>query len=121
MRVLVCGDRNWADQVLVDNTLDDIHQNTPITLVIEGEARGADKAGRFWAESRNIPFAPYPANWEKYGRAAGPIRNRQQFNEGKPDLVIAFHDNLAESKGTADMVRYAESKKCKVLKVKHAL
>lgn len=107
MRLLGCGDRWWTDQQLVDDTLDGIHAVTPITMLIEGEARGADKACRSWAERRGVPFTPYPADWGRYGRAAGPIRNQQQLDEGKPDRVVAFHDNLRESKGTAHMVRIA--------------
>jgi len=46
----------------------------------------------------------FPARWDLYGRAAGPLRNSQMLKEGKPNLVIAFHDNLDSSKGTKDMV-----------------
>lgn len=49
----------------------------------------------------------YPADWDKYHRAAGHIRNQQMLAEGKPTLVLAFHHDLAKSKGTKDMVRRA--------------
>ena len=45
-----------------------------------------------------------PANWVKYGRAAGPIRNRRMLELVPPDLVVAFHDDLESSRGTKDMV-----------------
>lgn len=108
MRVLVCGDRNWTDQELVDCTLDMMHASKPIALIIEGEAQGADKMGRNWAERHDVPFRAFPAQWDRYGRAAGPIRNQQQLNEGHPDLVVAFHDDLAHSKGTRHMVKIAQ-------------
>ena len=114
MRILVCGDRGWRSQERINQVLDAIHHITPISLIIEGEARGADIMSKNWAISRGIPWKEYPANWEKFGRAAGPIRNRQQFNEGKPDEVIAFHDDISQSKGTKDMVNYAQSKNCPV-------
>lgn len=109
MRVLVCGDRNWSDYPFLESTLDQIHSQTPIDMIIEGEARGADKMSRQWAESRDIPYLAFPANWATHGRAAGPIRNRLQFNEGKPDLVVGFHDDIASSKGTRDMINYART------------
>lgn len=46
----------------------------------------------------------FPALWDKHGRAAGPIRNTQMLDEGRPDLVLAFHRDLSESKGTRNMV-----------------
>lgn len=107
MKVLVCGDRHYADRAAVFATLDDLNGRDGISLVIEGEAPGADTFGREWGEVHNVPIARFPADWDKYGRAAGPIRNRQMLVEGQPDLVVYFHDDLAHSKGTADMVRQA--------------
>src|SRR5258707_14103682 len=100
MRVLVCEDRNWTDQELVDCTLDLMHASEPITCIIEGEAHGADTCGRVWAKSRNVAYLAFPAQWDKYGRAAGPIRNQQKLDEGHPDKVLAFQHNLARSNDT---------------------
>lgn len=52
---------------------------------------------------------PFPAEWEKYGKSAGPIRNRQMLDEN-PDLVIAFHDDIESSKGTKDCIKEAEKR-----------
>jgi hypothetical protein len=57
----------------------------------------------------NIKVLAFPAQWDTYGRAAGPIRNRQMLNEGRPDEVIAFHEHIDESKGTANMVKIAKA------------
>jgi hypothetical protein len=46
------------------------------------------------------------ADWDKHGRAAGPIRNQQMLDEGKPDLVVAFL--LPQGSGTLDMIRRTE-------------
>ncbi len=46
----------------------------------------------------------FPAAWDKYGKAAGPIRNQQMIDEGRPDFVIAFHSNVGQSRGTMDML-----------------
>ena len=121
LRLLVCGDRHWTDQELVDRTLDEIHAAVPIAVLIEGEAKGADTCGRIWAETRTppVPVLRFPAQWKAFGKAAGPIRNQQQLDEGKPNLVVAFHDNLANSKGTAHMVRIARAASIPVKIVNH--
>jgi len=109
MRILVCGDRNWTDKKGVFEILDFYtHTFGEKAYIIEGFARGADKMAGEWAAARNAPLEEFPADWVKYGRAAGPIRNSQMLREGKPDMVLAFHDDLEKSKGTADMVRRAK-------------
>jgi len=50
----------------------------------------------------------YAAEWYRFGKAAGPIRNQQMLDEGKPDLVVAFHNNLSRSRGTRDMINRAK-------------
>ena len=50
----------------------------------------------------------FPAQWDKYGKSAGVIRNQQMLDEGKPDTVVYFHDNIERSKGTKDMVSRAK-------------
>jgi hypothetical protein len=59
------------------------------------------------AEELGIPVLSFPADWARFGRAAGPIRNQRMLDEGKPTLVLAFHNNIVESKGTKDMVKRA--------------
>ena len=113
MKILVCGDRNWSNQKRMYDFLDEIdgygicdNSKKKVYRVIEGEARGADTMARLWAESRNINVEPHPANWARYGRGAGPIRNREML-KSQPDLVIAFHNYIKTSKGTLDMLKVA--------------
>ena len=103
MTVLVCGDRNWSSLAAIRRRLRAL---PPDTVVIEGEARGADTLARVAAQELGFRVRKFPARWSEYGRAAGPIRNQQMLDAG-PDLVLAFHADLAHSKGTADMVRRA--------------
>jgi hypothetical protein len=105
-RVLVCGDRNWTNLEAIRRELS---RHRP-SVVIHGTARGADTLAGIAALELGISVERYPANWTKYGRAAGPIRNRQMLEIGRPDLVLAFHENIADSRGTADMIRIAEKK-----------
>lgn len=71
--------------------------------IIHGGARGADALAGEWAECFGVPFRVFPANWDRDGKAAGPIRNQRMIDEGKPDLVIVFPGG----RGTADMVMRA--------------
>lgn len=106
MRILVCGSRDFDDRERLYKLLDAF---IPIVeVIIEGEAKGADTLAKEWAEEREIIVMGFPANWKQWGRAAGPMRNRQMIEEGKPDLVIAFPSKLLHNtKGTKDMVNQA--------------
>lgn len=108
MRVLVCGDRHWTDKDAIRSRLSKL-QDAGYDTVIEGEALGADSIARDEARELGMAVLSFPANWAKYGRAAGPIRNKQMLDEGKPNLVLAFHGNIKESKGTKNMLIQAES------------
>ena len=89
------------------------------TLIIHGAARGADTLGKFAAERIGLKVINdgkgFPAEWKRYGKGAGPIRNQQMLDEGKPDVVLAFHENISESRGTKDMVARARGAGIKVV------
>ena len=106
-RVLICGAREWADQDRILRCVRKANETKCIDLIIEGECRGADMMGRCAAEECGILIAPFPARWMKYGRAAGPIRNQQMLDEGKPTEVWAFHNDITKSTGTKDMIARA--------------
>jgi hypothetical protein len=105
MRVLVCGGRDFSDVTLLRSALDAHHEKSPITLLIHGAAPGADTLAGEWAEAKGIPVSPFPANWKVLGRAAGPIRNKQMLDDGRPNLVIA----MPGGRGTANMVNQAKA------------
>ena len=113
MRVIVCGGRDYgknpdgsnndAEMDFLFNFLTELLIKHPDMVVIQGEARGADRLAKNWAEFINVPVVSFPANWVLYGKLAGPIRNLQMIQEGKPDLVVAFRGGS----GTKDMIRQA--------------
>lgn len=108
MRVLVCGGRHWESDSAwnaVMTTLDSLHKTRMITAIIEGGASGADALARTWAEGRKVKCITVPADWAKYGRAAGPIRNQRMIDDFRPDYVVAFPGG----RGTADMVSRARA------------
>ena len=105
-RILVTGSRNWVDEKKVYAAL---REELPVSLLIEGEAKGADTIAKQAAQRLGIKVLPFRADWRRYGRSAGPIRNQRMLDEGKPDLVLAFHENLEHSKGTKDMINRAKA------------
>ena len=111
MLVLVCGDRNWTDRAAIVREVQKVaaqHVDSVITIM-HGAARGADTIAGQVAKSLGLPVLVFSANWDLYGRAAGPIRNQQMLDQN-PDLVLAFHPDIVKSKGTGDMVRRARKK-----------
>jgi hypothetical protein len=99
MRVVVFGGRDFNNERLAFKALDILHKRYKFTCVIDGAASGADLLGYRWAKSRGISTIRYPANWAKFKRAAGPIRNRRMIEEGLPDMGVAFPGG----KGTENM------------------
>lgn len=111
MRILVCGDRNWEDEKCIENALKKYPTNT---ILIHGNCRGADKLSGIVAKKLGMEVIPFPANWGRYGKGAGHVRNQQMLDEGKPEKIIAFHSNLEKSKGTLNMVTKARKAKLPV-------
>jgi len=74
-----------------------------ISCVIEGGARGADYLGKLWAQREGIPLIEMPANWNRYGKRAGYLRNQWMIEHGKPDVVVAFPGG----RGTENMLAQA--------------
>jgi hypothetical protein len=102
MIVLVCGGRDYNDYKFVEQTLNQIADH--ITLLVNGDALGADSMADSWAVDHGIQVARCPANWDFYQKGAGPVRNRAMMLI-QPHLVIAFPGG----KGTADMTRVADN------------
>jgi hypothetical protein len=105
MRVLICGSRNWSDYGYIENIMHERLKDGDI--VIHGAARGADSIAGSIAEEMGLEVIRFPANWKKYGRSAGPVRNQQMLAEGRPDEVWAFTNDLEKSRGTRHMVETA--------------
>ena len=90
MRILVCGGRDYANGHALDTVLDAIHAQRPVTRLIDGVLRGADSLAAAWARSRGIPTLPFPADWNKHGKAAGFLRNATMLREGMPRFGCGF-------------------------------
>ncbi len=123
--ILVCGDRKWSNPDVMERVIAHYipEGQEGRFLVIQGCAPGADTMARGLAIKRRIPFKDAPAPWlDVEGRPAGQIRNRTDgtpywLNAGpyrngwmlkaKPKLVLAFHNDVANSRGTKDMILQA--------------
>jgi hypothetical protein len=107
MRIIVTGGRDFANRNMLNTLLDNMNSHGPITEVVEGGARGADRMAREWAHTRGIPCITVPANWDRHGRSAGMIRNIQMLVDFPEHVVVAFPGG----RGTTGMI--AETRKRK--------
>src|SRR5690606_39623023 len=74
------------------------------TTVISGMARGVDQAGEKWARKNRVTLRTFPADWDRYGKAAGPIRNRLMAEHANA-LLLIWND---KSRGSANMKQTAK-------------
>jgi hypothetical protein len=105
MKILVCGDRNWEK----DDVIEFFLKKFNVTEIISGGATGADSSAKLFSQKYNIPIKEILPDWNAYGRAAGPIRNMQMLDLN-PDIVLAFHNNFAFSKGTKHCAQTAKKR-----------
>ena len=107
-RLIVCGGVDFIDYGFFKAQMDRLIAHYENIRLVSGHARGADSlAERFAAES-GIPIQVFPAEWKKYGKAAGPIRNRVMLDYAKEEtpVVAAFWDG--QSRGTGNMLKQAK-------------
>lgn len=100
MKVAVVGSRTFDDPKYMASIL----RHYDITVLISGGAKGADYYGKQYALEHKIQYREYPADWDKFGKRAGFLRNKQIVDDC--EMVIAFWDG--ESKGTAHTIRLAK-------------
>ena len=105
MKTIIAGSRDITDYTEVVAAV--AAAPWEITEVISGGARGADSLGEEFADQNNLPLRIKPADWNRFGRSAGPIRNQEMAEIG--EALIAIWDG--RSRGTAHMISCME-KKC---------
>lgn len=106
MRVLVTGSRNWADFELVRSELESLMDPYDPMVVVHGACpTGADAHADLWARQHAFINERHPAEWKKYGRAAGPIRNMQMVALGADEVLAFIRDS---SKGATHCADAAE-------------
>lgn len=104
MKLAVVGSRTFNDYRLLKEQLDEIHAVTPISTIVSGGAKGADKLAEKWAHQNNVETLIFEPDWEKFGRSAGYLRNKDiVLNSNR---LIAFWDGV--SKGTLHSINIAD-------------
>lgn len=106
MKVIIAGSRTINIFQPLMEAIDNFKRRTDqeITEVVSGNARGVDRLGEWWAVRNNIPIKNFPADWEKYGKSAGHIRNKAMADYA--DGLILVWDG--DSKGSASMLNEAK-------------
>ena len=102
-RLVVAGSRDFNDYSLLSAELDKLLAGKTNITIVSGTARGADRLGERYAAEHNLRIERFPAEWEKYHKGAGPIRNTKMVQSA--DAVIVFWDN--ESSGTKNIIECA--------------
>lgn len=99
-KVAIIGSRSLTD-INLDSIVNESGFN--ISEVFSGGAKGVDTLAEYWATKKGISLHVLKADWNKYGRSAGMIRNKEVAR--LVDAVIAIWDG--SSKGTKQMIEYS--------------
>jgi hypothetical protein len=121
-KIIISGDRFWSDKDL-ESKLEQLflkmprnHDESWNVLIIHGACEGVDMTADKVARRLGFQISSKPADWKTYGRAAGPIRNKEMLDMGA-HAVYAFHQNFEKSKGTKNMIKQAEDRGVPVVKI----
>ena len=104
MRVIVAGSRGIKDYALVCRVIED--SNLSITTLVSGGADGVDLLGERWAKERGVPIDRFNAQWDLFGKKAGPYRNQKMAEDADALVAIMVRQG---SRGTQDMIRRART------------
>ncbi len=100
MKLIIAGSRDIYDYTLIKDYIDS-QCKFDITEIVSGTCSGVDTCGERYAKEHNIKLTKFPANWTKYGKAAGPIRNQSMALYA--DVAIVIHHTC--SKGSMNMLQ----------------
>lgn len=105
-KIIIAGGRDFNNYALLQEYVDKFLSTYPSDSIeiISGNAKGADKLGERYAKEHNLPVKLFPANWNKYGKRAGYLRNQEMADYA--NMLIAFWDR--KSKGTNHMINIAK-------------
>lgn len=99
-KILICGSRSISDTKFINQQINlylkELSLDIKEVVIIEGGARGVDTIAKYWAMFNNIPYEEYPADWNKYGKSAGIVRNKIMVENA--NYVLILWDG--KSKGT---------------------
>lgn len=112
MKLIIAGSREFDDYDLLRDVIIRTYPDPYLVIeeIVSGTARGADKLGERFASQFGIRLKQFPANWERWGKSAGYIRNADMAVYA--NALLAFWDG--ESKGTRHMIDTAIKKELTV-------
>lgn len=114
-RVIVAGTRTFDDWRVLYDKMDKIIQKLTNPIICTGAAKGADRIAEEWALRRKFLLSRFHADWDKHGKAAGPIRNKEMIQyacERRPAFLVAFWDG--KSPGTKNCIEQARKAEMKI-------
>lgn len=117
-RLVVAGSRDFNDYNMLCSALDEVVSELKAeynVTIVSGTANGADKLGEKYAEKHGLKIERHPANWGRYGRGAGPIRNAEMVKES--DGVVVFWNG--ESTGAKNIIDCAKAENHLIKVVKY--
>ena len=109
-KVIIAGSRGFSNYKLLKEKCNEYlreKRKEYNIIIISGGARGADTLGEKYAQDEGFSLEVFSANWNKFGKSAGFIRNEQMAEIA--DALIAFWDG--KSHGTKHMIEIMENKK----------
>ncbi len=102
-KVIIAGSRDFKNYELLQAKLDTLLQDKTDIQIVSGKAQGADRLGEKYAKENGYPIKEFPAQWDKYEKSAGMIRNNEMAKYA--DACVCFWNG--KSKGTAHMLKIA--------------
>lgn len=119
MKVIIAGGRDFTEINGFIRKCDSILSQLPRekVTIVSGMAKGADTLAVAYAKARGYRLKKFPANWEKYGKKAGWVRNTKMADYA--DALIAFWDG--QSSGTKMMIDIAQEKELKIRVIKYKM
>jgi hypothetical protein len=109
-KIVICGSRTAKNRAELESWLNATIDTTKNPTIRTGGAEGTDQMAKEWAEKKGLHHEEHPAEWKRYGKKAGPIRNAQMMQGASQ--VLANWDGT--SKGTANALKQARAKGLKV-------
>jgi hypothetical protein len=111
-RIIVCGSRTYTDKKAIQSLLLTLPEDI---IIVEGDAKGADRLAGFYARKFSFRLEEYPALWSRYGNSAGYFRNLQMSNLDNVIGVFAFYVGNKPTIGTNMMIKLAMEKSLLVI------
>lgn len=110
MYLLISGKRDFTDYEFFKEKVDIVknHHSDRELIIVEGGASGVDAMAKRYAIENGLQYKEFPANWKKYGKLAGPMRNQQMVDFVAENYGISLFFWDGKSKGTGNCLSLAK-------------